>query len=71
MKLLDRVLEANKKFVAEFKPEQIAGRPREKLAIVTCMDTRLVDFSRARDGYNPRRREDDQERGEYYSGGEP
>lgn len=44
MKLLDKVLAANQKFVAEFKPEQLTARPKEKLAIVTCMDTRLVDF---------------------------
>ncbi|NPV92156.1 MAG: carbonic anhydrase [Firmicutes bacterium] len=44
MTLLDRVLEANRRFVAEFKPEQMTARPKEKLAVVTCMDTRLVDF---------------------------
>ncbi|MDH7479759.1 MAG: carbonic anhydrase [Syntrophomonadaceae bacterium] len=44
MKLLDKVLEANRKFVASYQPQSLTARPKEKLAIVTCMDTRLVDF---------------------------
>ena len=34
----------NEKFVKEFDGEKLSHLPQKKLAIVTCMDTRLVDF---------------------------
>ncbi|MDR1721733.1 MAG: carbonic anhydrase [Methanobrevibacter sp.] len=42
--LLDEVLDNNKKFVEEFEPKELSHKPQKKLAIVTCMDTRLVGF---------------------------
>ncbi|MDR2967966.1 MAG: carbonic anhydrase [Methanobacteriaceae archaeon] len=41
--LLDEVLESNKKFVEKFNEIKLSPIPRKKLAIVTCMDTRLTD----------------------------
>jgi len=41
--LLDEVLESNKEFVEEFDEVKMSAIPQKKLAIVTCMDTRLTD----------------------------
>ena len=42
--MLQDILEYNKKFVEEKKYEQYAADkyPSKKLAILTCMDTRLI-----------------------------
>ncbi len=42
--MLDEVLKANEKFVNEFEPKKLSHIPQKKLAIVTCMDTRLTGF---------------------------
>ncbi len=42
--ILDQVLKANEKFVKEFEPKKLSHSPQKKLAIVTCMDTRLTSF---------------------------
>lgn len=42
--MLDEVLKANKEFVEEFEPKKMSHMPQKKLAIVTCMDTRLTCF---------------------------
>ncbi|HEY0196415.1 MAG TPA: carbonic anhydrase [Methanobacterium sp.] len=42
--MLDDVLKANKSFVKEFEPKKLSHIPQKKLAIVTCMDTRLTGF---------------------------
>ncbi len=44
MKLLNKILEANQRFVkpAAFPP--LAKDPKKQFAIFTCMDTRLVEF---------------------------
>lgn len=42
--MLNEVLEANEEFVKEFKPKKMSHIPQKKLAIVTCMDTRLTGF---------------------------
>ncbi|MGB9936699.1 MAG: beta-class carbonic anhydrase [Methanobacterium sp.] len=44
MMMLDEVLKANEKFVNEFEPKKLSHMPQKKLAIVTCMDTRLTGF---------------------------
>ncbi|HWI40680.1 MAG TPA: carbonic anhydrase [Verrucomicrobiae bacterium] len=44
MKLLDNVLESNKKFVKPGLFPPLPKNPKKQLAIFTCMDTRLVDF---------------------------
>jgi len=41
--LLDEVLKSNKEFVKEFDEVELTAIPKKKLAIVTCMDTRLTD----------------------------
>jgi len=41
--LLDEVLISNAKFVEEFDAVDITSSPQKKLAVVTCMDTRLSD----------------------------
>jgi carbonic anhydrase len=41
--LLDKILESNKKFKEEFNEIKLSPTPQKKLAIVTCMDTRLTD----------------------------
>jgi carbonic anhydrase len=38
---IDRVLEANKLFALDYDPSVISPRPRLRLAILTCMDTRI------------------------------
>lgn len=42
--MLNEVLKANANFVKEFKPKKMSHMPQKKLAIVTCMDTRLTGF---------------------------
>ncbi len=42
--MLDEVLKANEKFVDEFEPKKMSHMPQKRLAIVTCMDTRLTNF---------------------------
>ena len=42
--MLDEVLKANKEFVKDFKATKMSHIPQKKLAIVTCMDTRLTCF---------------------------
>jgi len=42
--IIDQVLEKNQEFLRNFKGEDPGKRPAKKLAIVTCMDTRLTDF---------------------------
>lgn len=41
MSSIDRVLEANKLFSVDYDPNVISPRPRLRLAILTCMDTRI------------------------------
>ena len=41
MSSIDRVLEANKLFALDYDPSVISPRPRLRLAILTCMDTRI------------------------------
>jgi carbonic anhydrase len=41
--LLDEVLESNKEFVEKVDEVELSPIPQKKLAIVTCMDTRLTD----------------------------
>ncbi|MDR0912733.1 MAG: carbonic anhydrase [Methanobrevibacter sp.] len=42
--LLDEILRNNELFVESFDPVELPHGPQKKLTIVTCMDTRLVDF---------------------------
>ena len=42
--MLDEVLKANEEFVKDFEPKKMSHMPQKKLAIVTCMDTRLTGF---------------------------
>ncbi|WP_243269977.1 beta-class carbonic anhydrase [Thermanaerosceptrum fracticalcis] len=42
--VLKEILEANQKFIQQFQPVKLSHHPRKKIAVVTCMDTRLVDF---------------------------
>ncbi|KAF5089231.1 beta-class carbonic anhydrase [Methanobacterium aggregans] len=42
--MLDEVLKANANFVKEFEPKKMSHMPQKKLAVVTCMDTRLTGF---------------------------
>lgn len=46
MTLLDEVTQANEKFVSHLPADfiGISKLPQRQLAIITCMDTRLVDF---------------------------
>jgi carbonic anhydrase len=41
MSAIDQALAANQHFVVNYDPEQVSPRPRLKLAILTCMDTRI------------------------------
>lgn len=41
--LLNEVLESNKEFVEEFDEIKLSHLPQKKLAIVACMDTRLIN----------------------------
>lgn len=42
--MLEEVLKSNENFVKEFEPKKMSHMPQKKLAIVTCMDTRLTGF---------------------------
>lgn len=42
--IIDKIMKKNKEFLQEFREEEVIHKPRKKLAIVTCMDTRLVEF---------------------------
>lgn len=42
--IIDEVLKKNKEFLQGYQEEVVNVRPRKKLVIVTCMDTRLVGF---------------------------
>ena len=42
--LLEDILEANCRFTHEVKPDVLDHLPQKHLAIVTCMDTRLVEI---------------------------
>jgi carbonic anhydrase len=42
--MLDEVIKNNANFVEEFEPKKMSHMPQKKLAIVTCMDTRLTGF---------------------------
>lgn len=42
--MIDEVLKANEKFVEEHEPVCLGHLPQKKLAILTCMDTRLTCF---------------------------
>ena len=44
MKLLDQIIEHNRKFTHPGAFPPLPKSPRRQLAIFTCMDTRLVDF---------------------------
>ncbi|MDR3063570.1 MAG: carbonic anhydrase [Methanobrevibacter sp.] len=44
MMLLDDVLSNNEIFVENFEPVDLPHGPQKKVTVVTCMDTRLVDF---------------------------
>ena len=44
MTILENVLEDNKKFVENFEGEEMSHHAQKKLAILTCMDCRLIDF---------------------------
>jgi carbonic anhydrase len=41
MSVIDEVLEANRHYSLQHDPTKISPRPTRKLAILTCMDTRL------------------------------
>jgi carbonic anhydrase len=41
MGAIDRALTANQTFVINYDPSQLSPRPRLKLAVLTCMDTRI------------------------------
>ena len=42
--MLNEVLNANEDFVKNFEPKKMSHMPQKKLAVVTCMDTRLTGF---------------------------
>ena len=41
MSVIDEVVRANEKYARKHRAEQLSPRPRRKLAVLTCMDTRL------------------------------
>ena len=44
MTILENILEDNKNFVENFDGEEMSHHAQKKLAILTCMDCRLIDF---------------------------
>ncbi len=44
MTILENVLKDNKEFVENFEGEEMSHHAAKKLAILTCMDCRLIDF---------------------------
>ena len=61
--MIEELLAYNRKFVEEKRYEQYAASkyPNKKIAILTCVDTRLVELLRSA-GPAERRRENHQER---------
>ncbi len=47
MSVLDEMLAANREFLARSRPPHAGHLPRRRMAIITCMDTRLVDLEEA------------------------
>jgi carbonic anhydrase len=47
MSVLDEMLAANREFLTRSRPPQAGHLPRRRTAIITCMDTRLVDLEEA------------------------
>jgi carbonic anhydrase len=47
MSVLDEMLAANREFLARSRPPHAGHLPRRRTAIITCMDTRLVDLEEA------------------------
>ncbi|HEV2113010.1 MAG TPA: carbonic anhydrase [Terriglobales bacterium] len=41
MTSIDKALDANKRFALDYDPARVSPRPRLRLAVLTCMDTRL------------------------------
>lgn len=41
MSVIDEVIAANREYSVEHDPDKVSPRPTRKLAILTCMDTRL------------------------------
>ena len=41
MSVIDEVVKANRNYAVEHDPDKVSPRPTRKLAILTCMDTRL------------------------------
>jgi carbonic anhydrase len=41
MSAIDRAVAANRHFTINYDPSQVSPRPRLKLAVLTCMDTRI------------------------------
>lgn len=41
MSVIDEVLVANREYAVEHDPDKVSPRPTRRLAILTCMDTRL------------------------------
>lgn len=41
MSAIDRSIEANRLFALDYDPAKVSPRPSKKLAILTCMDTRI------------------------------
>ena len=41
MSVIDEVIKANREYSVEHDPDKVSPRPTRKLAILTCMDTRL------------------------------
>lgn len=58
--MIDKILEHNEEFVnkEKYKPYEASKYPARKLAIVTCMDTRLIELLPAALGIKNGRRQD-------------
>lgn len=41
MSVIDEVIRANERYASKHRPAELSPRPRRKLAVLTCMDTRL------------------------------
>ncbi len=46
MTILENVLKDNKEFVENFEGTEMSHHAAKKLAILTCMDCRLIDLNR-------------------------
>lgn len=62
--MIEQLLEYNREFVKSgaYEKFQTSKYPDKKIAILTCMDTRLVELLPAALGIPQRRCEDDQKR---------